>query len=80
MQKAVFSYYIHASGINISPCVSAICRYAEPKNMRSPDNYVQDPAPLYRRMTENPQNYNRYAYCHNNPLKYTDPDTLQYFQ
>jgi len=34
--------------------------------MLSPDNYVQDP--------ENPQNYNRYAYCYNNPLKYTDPD------
>ncbi len=27
-------------------------------------NYVQDPT--------NPQNYNRYAYCMNNPLKYTD--------
>jgi RHS repeat-associated protein len=33
--------------------------------MLSPDNYVQDPY--------NPQNYNRYAYCLNNPLKYTDP-------
>ncbi len=32
----------------------------------SPDNYVQDP--------NNPQNYNRYAYAMNNPLKYTDPD------
>ena len=31
----------------------------------SPDPYVQAP--------ENPQNYNRYAYCFNNPLKYTDP-------
>ena len=31
----------------------------------SPDNYVQDPS--------NPQNYNRYAYALNNPLKYTDP-------
>lgn len=31
----------------------------------SPDPYVQAP--------ENPQNYNRYAYCLNNPLKYTDP-------
>lgn len=30
-----------------------------------PDNYVQDPS--------NTQNYNRYAYCYNNPLKYTDP-------
>lgn len=30
-----------------------------------PDNYVQQP--------ENTQNYNRYAYCLNNPLRYTDP-------
>ena len=32
----------------------------------SVDNYVQCP--------ENSQNFNRYAYCLNNPLKYTDPD------
>ena len=32
----------------------------------SVDSYVQDP--------ESPQNFNRYAYCLNNPLKYTDPD------
>ena len=31
----------------------------------APDPYVQAP--------ENPMNYNRYAYCFNNPLKYTDP-------
>jgi RHS repeat-associated protein len=31
----------------------------------SPDNYIQAPG--------NTQNYNRYAYCLNNPLKYTDP-------
>ena len=31
----------------------------------SPDNYIQSPG--------NPQNYNRYSYCLNNPLKYTDP-------
>jgi RHS repeat-associated protein len=31
----------------------------------SPDNYVQDPG--------NAQNYNRYTYCLNNPLRYTDP-------
>lgn len=31
----------------------------------SPDNYVQDPY--------NWMNYNRYAYCWNNPLKYSDP-------
>jgi len=31
----------------------------------SPDNYVQAPT--------NSQNFNRYTYCLNNPLKYTDP-------
>jgi len=31
-----------------------------------PDNYVQDPF--------NTQNFNRYGYCLNNPLKYTDPN------
>lgn len=31
----------------------------------SPDNFVQSP--------ENSQNYNRYAYCINNPLKFSDP-------
>jgi len=33
--------------------------------MLSPDNYVQ--APFFT------QSYNRYTYCFNNPLKYTDP-------
>ena len=31
-----------------------------------PDNYIQDPF--------NTQNFNRYGYCLNNPLKYTDPN------
>ena len=31
----------------------------------SPDNVVQEAA--------NAQNYNRYSYCLNNPLRYTDP-------
>lgn len=31
----------------------------------SPDNYVQ--------MPDNSQNFNRYSYCLNNPLKYNDP-------
>ena len=31
----------------------------------SPDNYIQAP--------DNSQSFNRYAYCLNNPLKYTDP-------
>lgn len=33
--------------------------------MLSPDNYVQEPGYT--------QSYNRYAYCMNNPLKFTDP-------
>ena len=33
--------------------------------MLSPDNYVQDPS--------NSQNFNRYSYVMNNPLKYVDP-------
>ncbi len=36
----------------------------------SPDPYVQNP--------ENTQNYNRYFYALNNPLKYTDPSGEQY--
>lgn len=36
-----------------------VCRFL------SPDNYVQ--------MPDNSQNFNRYSYCLNNPLKYTDP-------
>jgi RHS repeat-associated protein len=41
-------------------------RLYDPKLHRflQPDNYVQDP--------NNTQNYNRYGYCINNPLKYTD--------
>jgi len=31
----------------------------------SPDNYVQAP--------DNTQNFNRYSYCLNNPMRYTDP-------
>ena len=31
----------------------------------SPDHYIQSP--------DNSQNFNRYSYCLNNPLKYTDP-------
>ena len=36
------------------------------KGFLSPDNFVQD--------SQNSQNLNRYAYCLNNPLKYTDPN------
>ena len=42
-------------------------RFYDPQLGRflSPDPYVQAP--------NNPQNFNRYSYCLNNPLKYTDP-------
>jgi RHS repeat-associated protein len=42
-------------------------RLYDPKLHRflQPDNFVQDPF--------NTQNYNRYGYCWNNPLKFTDP-------
>jgi RHS repeat-associated protein len=42
-------------------------RYYDPQIGRfiSPDNNVSQPF--------NPQNLNRYSYCLNNPLKYTDP-------
>lgn len=42
-------------------------RMYDPLNgrMLRPDNYVQDPT--------NTQSYNRYSYCWNNPMKYTDP-------
>ncbi len=38
---------------------------AKMKRFLAPDNYIQDPY--------NTQNYNRYSYVLNNPLKYTDP-------
>ena len=43
-------------------------RMYDPKLGRflSPDPYIQAPT--------DPQNFNRYSYCLNNPLKYTDPD------
>jgi len=36
----------------------------------SPDPFMQDPS--------NTQNFNRYSYCLNNPLKFTDPSGFQY--
>lgn len=36
-----------------------------------PDNFVQDPS--------NTQNFNRYGYVLNNPLKYTDPSGEFFF-
>jgi RHS repeat-associated protein len=48
-------------------------RLYDPKLHRflQPDNYVQDPS--------NTQNYNRYGYCINNPLKYTDKNGEFFF-
>ena len=42
-------------------------RFYDPvkKIFLTPDNVLQDPY--------NPQNYNKFGYCLNNPLKYTDP-------
>lgn len=42
-------------------------RLYDPKLHRflQPDNYIQEPF--------NTQNYNRYSYCWNNPMKFTDP-------
>lgn len=39
--------------------------------MLSPDNFVQDP--------NNSQNFNRYSYCLNNPLIYTDPNGYNFW-
>ena len=36
----------------------------------SPDPFIQSP--------DNPQNFNRYSYCLNNPLKYVDPSGYQF--
>jgi len=38
----------------------------------SPDNFVQSP--------DLTQNFNRYTYCLNNPLKYVDPSGMTYFK
>lgn len=53
----------HLLGVGL---INMNARLYDPKLHRflQPDNYVQDPS--------NTQNYNRYGYCYNNPLKYTD--------
>ncbi|MGG5577561.1 RHS repeat domain-containing protein [Myroides sp. C15-4] len=54
----------HLQGINI---IQMNGRLYDPQLRRfmAPDNYIQDPS--------NTQNFNRYGYVWNNPLKYTDP-------
>ena len=54
----------HLQGINI---IQMNGRLYDPylRRFMSPDNYIQDPT--------NTQNFNRYGYVWNNPLKYTDP-------
>lgn len=53
----------HLQGVGL---INMNARLYDPKLHRflQPDNFIQDP--------NNTQNYNRYAYCINNPLKYTD--------
>lgn len=63
-------YYHGYTGHEMIPELALINmngRFYDPLLARflSPDNYVQEP--------DNSQNFNRYSYCLNNPLKYTDP-------
>ncbi len=53
----------HLQGVGL---INMNARLYDPKVHRflQPDTYIQDPY--------NTQNYNRYSYCVNNPLKYTD--------
>lgn len=61
-----YNYYIHEHLPEFG-LINMNGRMYDPAlgRMLSPDNYVQSPG--------NAQNYNRYSYCLNNPLKYTDP-------
>jgi len=63
--KVDFDYSTHTDITFVSLSVNG--RLYDPVIARvlSPDNYVQNPY--------NPQNYNRYSYCYNNPLVYVDP-------
>jgi RHS repeat-associated protein len=55
----------HIHGMNL---INMDGRIYDPvtSSMLSPDNYIQ--------MPDFSQNFNRYAYCLNNPLSYSDPD------
>lgn len=54
----------HLQGVNL---IHMNGRLYDPQVHRflQPDNFIQDPL--------NTQNYNRYAYCWNNPFRYSDP-------
>ena len=54
------------NGINSTAGATSFCRLSFClRGVLSPDNYVQLP--------DLSQSFNRYSYCLNNPLKYTDP-------
>ncbi|MBN1415180.1 MAG: hypothetical protein JW973_08785 [Bacteroidales bacterium] len=59
-----FTGHEHLDGFNL---INMNSRVYDPYLGRflSPDVYIQNPS--------NTQSYNRYAFCFNNPLKYTDP-------
>ena len=61
----------HINGVNL---INMDGRLYDPvtSSMLSPDNYIQTP--------DFSQNFNRYAYCLNNPLVYTDPDGNSYLE
>lgn len=65
-------YTGHEHLISVS-LINMNARLYDPKLHRflQPDNYIQEPF--------NTQNYNRYGYCWNNPLKYTDPSGEWFF-
>lgn len=60
-----YSGHEHIRGMNL---INMNGRIYDPvtSSMLSPDNYIQKP--------DFTQNFNRYSYCLNNPLSYTDPD------
>jgi RHS repeat-associated protein len=60
-----FTFHEHLLGLGGLINMNGRVYDAEIHRFISPDNNITDPT--------NPQNYNRYSYCLNNPLKYTDP-------
>ena len=66
-----FTGHEHIRGMNL---INMNGRIYDPltSSMISPDNYIQLP--------DFSQNINRYSYCLNNPLTYTDPDGNTYFE